>query len=74
MVATATIVGQTFVNIYKEYVYLGYNLNNNQLLIQVASGKQQANHEFHSYVTKIGADNINAANTTLIVLAVGGKF
>ena len=37
------------------------------LLIQVASGKQQANHEFHSYVTKIGADN-NAANTTLIVL------
>ena len=44
------------------------------LLIQVASGKQQANHEFHSYVTKIGADNIDAANTTLIVLAVGGKF
>ena len=30
MVATATIVGQTFVNIYKEYFYLGHNLNNNQ--------------------------------------------
>ena len=48
------------------------------LLIQVASGKQQANHEFHSYVTKIGADD-NAANTTLIcfginLFAVEGKF
>ena len=30
MVATATIVGQTFVNIYKKYFYLGHNLNNNQ--------------------------------------------
>ena len=30
MVATATIVGQTFVNIYKEYFCLGDNLNNNQ--------------------------------------------
>ena len=30
MVATATIVGQTFVNIYKEYFYLDHNLNNNQ--------------------------------------------
>ena len=30
MVATATIVGQTFVYIYKEYFYLGHNLNNNQ--------------------------------------------
>ena len=39
------------------------------LLIQVASSKQQANDEFRSYVTKIGTDTINAANTTSIVLA-----
>ena len=30
MMATATVVGQTFVNIYKEYLYLGHNHNNNQ--------------------------------------------
>ena len=30
MMATATIVSQTFVNIYKEYFYLGHHLNNNQ--------------------------------------------
>ena len=41
MMTTATIIGGTFVNIYKEYLSLGHSHNNNQNAFD-SSGQWQA--------------------------------